>query len=606
MSNLASRLAVATVGVPVVLGALYLGGWWLFALLARARAVALHEFWLLARALRPLALAGYVGGLLALLGAHGGGAAWMVGGVLTAFALAFALKGFSGSRQASTTSISATVMGAVWIGCGLSFVLLLRALPLHGRLAATTVLLAIWAGDTLAYAGGRLVGSHAMAPSTSPGKTWEGFVFGSAATVFVAFVALYKAHFLTVTESLLLGAAIAVAAPLGDLFESMLKRDAGVKDAGWLLGRPRRPARPHRRHPFRGARGVLLHPGLRLPLSGRAARAPATLDRDEADRAAGRDRLDRPPGARGDRGQPRARARRRDLGVGRPIDGLAPLTQTGGDPVGLLERAAPDVVLNAVVGFAGLAPTMWALEHGVTLALANKESLVAAGELALEARSRGARRADPGRQRALGAFPVRAAGRAGERRADRQRRALPRKRREELTEVTPAEALAHPTWSMGPKITIDSATLANKGLEVIEAHFLFGLAYDRIEVVIHPPSLVHGLVRFRDGAAIAHLGHPDMRVPISYALNYPERAATPVAPLALRTLEFFEPDLDTFPLLQLAREAGERGGTYPCAYNAANEVAVAGVPGGADRLPRYRRRRRRGARARRRLAGARP
>jgi phosphatidate cytidylyltransferase len=127
-------------------------------------------------------------------------------------------------------------MGAVRIGCGLSFVLLLRALPDHGRLAAFTVLLAIWAGDTLAYAGGRLVGRHPMAPSTSPSKTWEGFVFGSAATIFVAFVALYKAHFLTVSASLALGAAIAVAAPLGDLFESMLKRDAGVKDAGRLLG----------------------------------------------------------------------------------------------------------------------------------------------------------------------------------------------------------------------------------------------------------------------------------------------------------------------------------------------------------------------------------
>ena len=130
---------------------------------------------------------------------------------------------------------------------------------------------------------------------------------------------------------------------------------------------------------------------------------------------------------------------------------------------------------------------------------------------------------------------------------------------------------------MGAKITIDSATLANKGLEVIEAHFLFGLPYDRIEVVVHPTSIVHGLVRFRDGAAIAHLGLPDMRVPISYALTYPDRAQTPVPALDLTAgpLEFFEPDTDTFRLLALAREAGERGGTYPCAFNAANEVAVA-------------------------------
>jgi 1-deoxy-D-xylulose-5-phosphate reductoisomerase len=158
--------------------------------------------------------------------------------------------------------------------------------------------------------------------------------------------------------------------------------------------------------------------------------------------------------------------------------------------------------------------------------------------------------------------------------------------REELHDVTPTEALAHPTWNMGPKITVDSATLANKGLELIEAHFLFGLDYDRIEVVIHPTSIVHALVRFRDGAALAHLGYPDMRVPISFALTYPERAATSIPALDLAsglTLEFHAPDLDTFPLLSLAREAGERGGTYPCAYNAANEVAVAAFL--EERLP---------------------
>ena len=143
--------------------------------------------------------------------------------------------------------------------------------------------------------------------------------------------------------------------------------------------------------------------------------------------------------------------------------------------------------------------------------------------------------------------------------------------------MTPEEALAHPTWSMGPKITIDSATLANKGLELIEAHFLFGVPYDRIEIVVHPTSVVHALVRFRDGAALAHLGYPDMRVPISYALTYPDRAATPVPPLDLAsglTLEFHAPDAETFPMLTLARESGLRGGTFPCAFNAANEVAV--------------------------------
>jgi phosphatidate cytidylyltransferase len=236
MSNVASRLAVSVVGIPVVLGAVYLGGWWLFSLLVVAALLGLHEFWLLAKPLAPLAPAGYIGAILALVGAETGGVLWMIGGVLVSLALAFLLKGISATRQAPTASISATVMGSVWIGCGLAFTLLLRDIPDNGRLAAFTVILAVWAGDTLAYIGGRLLGRHRMAPNTSPGKTWEGFAFGTAATIFVAFVALYKQQFLTIGESIALGAALAVAAPAGDLFESMLKRDAGVKDAGSLLG----------------------------------------------------------------------------------------------------------------------------------------------------------------------------------------------------------------------------------------------------------------------------------------------------------------------------------------------------------------------------------
>jgi 1-deoxy-D-xylulose-5-phosphate reductoisomerase len=197
-----------------------------------------------------------------------------------------------------------------------------------------------------------------------------------------------------------------------------------------------------------------------------------------------------------------------------PIDGVAPLTQVGGDLTELLERARPDVVLNAVVGFAGLPATLWALERGIDLALANKESLVAAGELATRAWRRGGGRLLPvdsehsaayqcleGREPdTVHSLVLTASGGPFRGRS-----------REELGAVTPAEALAHPTWSMGPKITVDSATLANKGLELIEAHFLFGLDYERIEVVIHPTSTVHAFVRFRDGAALAHLGYPDMR-----------------------------------------------------------------------------------------------
>jgi 1-deoxy-D-xylulose-5-phosphate reductoisomerase len=263
--------------------------------------------------------------------------------------------------------------------------------------------------------------------------------------------------------------------------------------------------------------------------------------------------------------------------------------QVGGELTALLERAEPDVVLNAVVGFAGLPATMWALERGTTLALANKESLVAAGDLALAARERGNGLLLPVDSEHSALYQC-LEGRAPE---TVQALVLTAsggpfrgRTRAELEAVTRADALAHPTWRMGPKITIDSATLANKGLELLEAHFLFAVPYDRIEVVVHPSSIVHGLVRFRDGAALAHLGHPDMRVPISFALTYPERSATEAEPLDLGiglTLEFEPPDLETFPLLALARRAGESGGTHPCAYNAANEVAVQAFLGG--RLP---------------------
>jgi 1-deoxy-D-xylulose-5-phosphate reductoisomerase len=263
------------------------------------------------------------------------------------------------------------------------------------------------------------------------------------------------------------------------------------------------------------------------------------------------------------------------------IDGLAPLTQVGGDLTELLERSEPELVLNAVVGFAGLPATLWALERGVDLALANKESLVAAGELALTAHERGGGLLIPVDSEHSAAFQC-LEGRTGDQVHSLVLTAsggpFRGMTRAELEDVTPAEALAHPTWNMGPKITVDSATLANKGLELIEAHFLFRLGYEQIEVVVHPSSTVHALVRFRDGASLAHLGYPDMRVPISYALTYPERAKTPVPPLDLSsgvTLQFHAPDLDTFPLLELAQRAGEQGGSAPCVFNAANEVAVA-------------------------------
>jgi 1-deoxy-D-xylulose-5-phosphate reductoisomerase len=246
----------------------------------------------------------------------------------------------------------------------------------------------------------------------------------------------------------------------------------------------------------------------------------------------------------------------------------------------LVRESGADVVLNAIVGSAGLRATLAALESGADLALANKESLVAGGPLVIGVAARAGRRILPvdSEHSALwqcldGAAPdsVEALVLTASGGPFRGWTA------ERLETVTPAQALEHPTWDMGAKITVDSATLMNKGLELIEAHELFGVPYDRIEVVVHPQSTVHALVRFRDGALLAHLGEPDMRVPISFALTYPDRAVTPARRLDLDvplTLDFMPPDTSAFPALRLAREAGEAGGTATCTLNAANEVAV--------------------------------
>jgi 1-deoxy-D-xylulose-5-phosphate reductoisomerase len=245
----------------------------------------------------------------------------------------------------------------------------------------------------------------------------------------------------------------------------------------------------------------------------------------------------------------------------------------------LIAATEPDLVLNGIVGAAGLGSTVVALSAGIDVALANKESLVLGGELVMAlAEATGARllpvdsehsalhqlinREAPGTVERL---VVTASG-------------GPFRGRDDLSDVSVADALAHPTWKMGGRITIDSATLMNKGFEVIEAHHLFGVPYERIDVVVHPQSLVHSLIHLVDGSTMAHLGYPDMRVPISYALHFPERAPVDVPRLdlaAVGSLTFEEPDPETFACLRLALAAGEAGGTAPTVLNAADEVAVA-------------------------------
>jgi 1-deoxy-D-xylulose-5-phosphate reductoisomerase len=273
--------------------------------------------------------------------------------------------------------------------------------------------------------------------------------------------------------------------------------------------------------------------------------------------------------------------------------------------VRLVLESQPDLVLNALVGSAGLGPTVATLGEGIDLALANKESLVVGGELVMQlAEATGARILPVDSEHSALHQLV-----AGERPGSVEKLVLTAsggpfrgRTRAELEDVTVAQALAHPTWAMGGKISIDSATLMNKGLEVIEAHHLFGVPYERIDVVVHPQSIVHSYVTLCDGAALAHLGHPDMRVPIAYALHDPERVDVPVRPLDLAevgALTFERVDAEAFPCLRLAREAAVAGGTAPCVLNAANEIAVhaflqgrlgflgiaAVIEGTLDRLP---------------------
>jgi 1-deoxy-D-xylulose-5-phosphate reductoisomerase len=248
--------------------------------------------------------------------------------------------------------------------------------------------------------------------------------------------------------------------------------------------------------------------------------------------------------------------------------------------VRLITECECDMVLNAIVGSAGLVPTVATLGEGIDLALANKESLVVGGELVTQLAEATGAQIIPVDSEHSALYQLLASERAG----TVERLVLTASggpfrgmAREELRDVGPEQALAHPTWDMGGKITIDSATLMNKGLELIEAHHLFGTPYERIDVVVHPQSIIHSLIQLCDGATLAHLGYPDMRVPISYALHHPERADVPVAPLdlvAVGALTFEPADERTFGCLRLAREAARAGGTAPCTMNAANEIAV--------------------------------
>jgi 1-deoxy-D-xylulose-5-phosphate reductoisomerase len=245
----------------------------------------------------------------------------------------------------------------------------------------------------------------------------------------------------------------------------------------------------------------------------------------------------------------------------------------------LIVSTEPDLVLNAIVGAAGLGSTIVALSEGIDVALANKESLVLGGELVMALAEATGARLLPVDSEHSALFQLIGAEAPGTvTKLVLTASGGPFRGRDDLSDVSVADALAHPTWRMGGRITIDCATLMNKGFEAIEAHHLFAVPYERIDVVVHPQSLIHSLIHLNDGSSLAHLGYPDMRVPISYALNYPERADVEVPELdlaAVGSLTFEQPDLETFACLRLALEAGAAGGTAPCVLNAADEIAVA-------------------------------
>ena len=254
--------------------------------------------------------------------------------------------------------------------------------------------------------------------------------------------------------------------------------------------------------------------------------------------------------------------------------------EAGAEALAEAASTETDLVIAAIVGCAGLMPVMAALEAGKTVALANKEALVTAGALMTDAAADHGATLLPVDSEHNAIFQCL----AGSRKEDVSRIILTASggpfrtaSAQSLDNVSPAQAVAHPNWSMGAKISVDSATLMNKGLELIEAHYLFGLPSDRIDIVIHPQSTVHSLVEFVDGSVLAQLGAPDMRIPIAYALAWPERLETPAEKLdlaGLGRLDFEAPDLKRFPALKIAREALEAGGAAPIVLNAANEIAV--------------------------------
>ena len=497
---------------------------------------------------------------------------------------------------------AAVGLGAlVYIGWLGSFIVLLRELP-QGE---EWLLLAVAGGhghrhrrvppSASCWAGGR------WRPASAPARRSRG---GSAGCM-VGFAAVLLINLLpdlqvAVWKMVLLGIALPLMATAGDLAESVIKRALDVKDFSQLLPGPRGRPGPARQPALRRPDRILLRAMDRSVTPPPAdAERPIRVALLGSTGSIGRQTIDVIQ-AMPERFELRGLAAGRNLdalaaqaaalrpaaiwAAGGPGGRLREIAASAGATIATMDEMAADPLLDVLVvgtaGRAGLEPTLAALEHGRAVALANKEVVVMAGHLVRAAADRGGGQLRPvdsehsaiwqclwGEEgNAIRRILLTASGGA--------LRDLPR---EALDDVTPEQALRHPTWNMGAKITIDSASLVNKGMETIEARWLFDVPYERVEVVQHAESIVHSLVEMGDGSVKAQLGNPDMRLPIQCALTYPERLEPTVAPLdlaALGALHFAAPDLDRYPGLRLSQEAGRRGGTYPCVLAAADEVAV--------------------------------
>ena len=488
--------------------------------------------------------------------------------------------------------------GVLYIGCALVALLWLRGwTSAGGGWDVVFVVLVVWASDIAAYAAGRLFRGPKLAPALSPAKTWSGAAGGLVAAMLVGQVVAGRISLTTAAIALLL----AVVCQAGDLMESAIKRHVGVKDSGRLI-----PG----------------HGGLLDRLDGLLAAAPRGGTRRACGPGGNFLALDRRSvtvlGSTGSIGKSTVnlllanpdRFRVRALAGGRNVELLAEQARGLGAELAVIadESCLPklelllagsginaaagsaavvaaasmpaDWTMAAITGAAGLPSTLAAISRGGAIALANKEALVCAGDVMLRAVKAAGAVLLPVDSEHNAIFQAMAEGNPGAvERIVLTASGGPFRTAslEDMARATPEAALRHPTWSMGAKISIDSATMFNKGLELIEAARLFDMAEDRIGVLVHPQSVVHGIVHWRDGSMLAQLGAPDMRIPIAHALAWPDRLATSSPRLdlaALCQLQFFEPDPVRFPALRLARDALRSGGGGPTILSAANEVAV--------------------------------